>query len=220
MTLFATKSSEGVYNLTQMGYTAIIIGGIILFLLGNIIFNKETKMSIKQVAVSGMAVALAFFTSNIKLISMPMGGSVTMFSMLFICLIGYWYGTVAGIASAVAYGFLQLVIDPYIISLPQLIIDYICAFGALGLSGVFSKSKYGLYKGYVLGVFGRFVFAFISGWIFFGMYAKDYGFNHAYTYSFNYNISYLGLECFLTLIILFLPPVKKAMFVVKKMVTE
>lgn len=215
-----TKSKDGAYNLTNVGYTVIIIGGILLFLIGNIIFNTEKRMSIKQIAVSGMAVALAFFTSNVKLIKMPMGGSVTLFSMLFICLIGYWYGTVAGITSAVAYGFLQLVIDPYIISFPQMMVDYIFAFGALGLSGVFRNSKYGIYKGYVLGAFGRFVFSFLSGWIFFGTYAKDYGFSHAYTYSFNYNISYIGTECFLTLVILFLPPVKKAMATVKKIVTE
>lgn len=61
--------------------------------------------------------------------------------MLFLVLIGYWYGLRAGLMTAIAYGFLQLVSDPYIISIPQMLVDYIFAFGALGLSGLFSKSK-------------------------------------------------------------------------------
>ena len=68
--------------------------------------------------------------------------------------------------TAVAYGFLQLIVDPYIISIPQMLTDYIFAFGALGLSGIFSKSRYGLLKGYVAGVLGRYFFTFLSGMIF------------------------------------------------------
>ena len=56
-----------------------------------------------------------------------------------------------------------------------MLVDYIFAFGALGLSGLFSKSKNGLVKGYIAGVLGRYFFAFLSGMIFFGAYAADYG---------------------------------------------
>lgn len=42
---------------------------------------------------------------------------------------------------AVGYGILQMLIDPYIINVYQMFLDYIFAFGALGLSGVFSKVK-------------------------------------------------------------------------------
>ena len=62
---------------------------------------------------------------------------VTLLSMLVICLPGYWFGAAVGIATATAYGLLQLIIEPYIISIPQLIVDYFLAFGALGLSGFF-----------------------------------------------------------------------------------
>ena len=81
-----------------------------------------------------MAIAAAFVTSDIKLFHLPFGGSITLFSMLFLVLIGYWYGLRAGLMTAIAYGFLQLVSDPYIISIPQMLVDYIFAFGALGLS--------------------------------------------------------------------------------------
>ena len=36
---------------------------------------------------------------------------------------------------------LQLITGPYIISIPQLVCDYILAFGALGLAGIFHNKK-------------------------------------------------------------------------------
>jgi thiamine transporter ThiT len=78
--------------------------------------------------------------------------------MLFIVLIGWFYGLGSGLACAIAYGLLQLLIDPYILSLPQLLTDYILAFGALGLSGIFADKKHGLVKGYITGVLGRLFF--------------------------------------------------------------
>ena len=46
-----------------------------------------------------MAIALAVATSMIKVVKLPMGGSVTLFSMLFIVLIGYWYGIKTGLTA-------------------------------------------------------------------------------------------------------------------------
>ena len=128
-------------------------------------------------------------------------------------------GLRAGLMTAIAYGFLQLVSDPYIISIPQMLVDYIFAFGAPGLSGLFSKSKNGLVKGYIAGVLGRYFFAFLSGMIFFGAYAADYGMS-APVYSLVYNGIYLSVEAVLTLIILYLPPVKKVMGQLKTMATQ
>lgn len=55
-----------------------------------------------------MAMALAMLTSMVKVVDMPMGGSVTLLSMFFICLIGYLYGLRTGLTTAVAYGFCSL----------------------------------------------------------------------------------------------------------------
>jgi len=148
-----------------------------------------------------------------------MGGSVTLFSMLFICLTGYWYGLRTGLMTAIAYGLMQLIADPYIISFPQMLTDYVFAFGALGLSGLFSGSKNGLIKGYLAGILGRYFFAFLSGMIFFGTYAADYGMT-APVYSLLYNGSYIASEAILTLFVLSLPPVKKVMGQLKIMAQE
>ena len=49
-------------------------------------------MKIKELIVCAMALALGFIASYIKIFAMPFGGAVTLFSMFFVCLIGYWYG--------------------------------------------------------------------------------------------------------------------------------
>ncbi len=175
----------------------------------------EKKFTAKQLTFSAMAIALAMVTSMLKLWDMPMGGSVTLFSMLFIALIGNWYGLTTGLITGLAYGLLQLVIDPYILSIPQLVLDYFLAFGALGLSGIFSKSKNGLIKGYLLSVFGRFIFSTISGYIFFPTFMPEF-LDNALVYSICYNGFYIGAEAALTLVLLMLPPVNKALNEIKK----
>lgn len=209
------------FELTGAGYGILIacMAALLLaacFLSGKTKEGKKIKLDTKQLVFSSMAMALAMVTSMIKLVDMPMGGSVTLFSMFFICLIGYWYGLKGGLMTAVAYGFLQLIVDPYIISIPQMLTDYIFAFGALGLSGIFSKSRHGLLKGYVAGVLGRYFFTFLSGMIFFGSYASSYNMT-APVYSLVYNGSYIGLEALFTLMLAALPPVSRGLDRVRKM---
>ena len=225
--LFAKAVDDGyggkMYVPTTLGYVAIIAAIVIALLIASslIIGKREKKVSAKQLAVSAICVALAFLTSNIKLFSFPFGGSVTLLSMLFICVIGYWYGFGAGILTGVAYGFLQMIVDPYVLTLPQLLVDYPLAFGALGLSGIGyhfdKKHKYGgLLIGYICGVLGRYFFAFISGWIFFGEYAwKGWG---AVVYSLAYNGAYLGAEAAITIVIIAIPYVQRAFKNVKTII--
>ena len=89
---------------------------------------KHGKLTVKQLAFCAMAIALGTVLSNIKLFHFPTGGSITLLSMLVICLPGYWFGLGAGIATGVAYGVLQLLIDPYVLYTLQLVVDYLIAF--------------------------------------------------------------------------------------------
>lgn len=222
MSFFAAKIMDedgGIsYALTGAGYGALIAAMIAILLFGCIISggSGKKKISARQLVFSAMAMALAMVTSMVKIVDMPMGGSVTLCSMLFICLIGYMFGLRTGLMAAIAYGFLQLITNPYIISIPQMLTDYIFAFGALGLSGAFESRKNGLVWGYLFGVLGRFFFTFLSGMIFFGSYASYYNMT-APIYSFVYNGAYLGLEALITVIILSLPPVSRGLLKVKKM---
>lgn len=218
---YVDEYGDTLYTPTTLGYVVSIVVIALLLLACCAIFGAKKKFTARPMAFAAMAIALAFATSNIKLIHMPMGGSVTLLSMFFITLIGYWYGLGTGIAAAVAYGVLQLIVDPYILTIPQMLVDYIFAFGALGLSGIFSKSKFkfNVITCYLIGVLGRYFFAFLSGWIFFGTYASYYGFNSGVVYSLAYNAAYIAPEVGITVAVLVIPPVRKALAYVKRLAT-
>lgn len=207
---------EVTYVPTTLG-NVLLAAIIIALLIAAMLFAKRSrkKLSVKQLVFCAVSIALGTVLSNIKLFHFPTGGSITLLSMLIICLPGYWFGLGAGLMSGVAYGVLQMLIDPYILFPAQLVVDYLLAFGALGLSGLFTNAKHGLIKGYIAGVTGRYIFAVISGWIFFGSYAwEGWG---ALPYSLVYNGIYIFAEAAVTIIVLLLPPVKHAMARIKKM---
>jgi len=188
--------------------------------------SSTTMTKSKALAVCAMCIALAFMLNQVSLFRMPQGGSITPASMLFIVLAGYWLGPVYGFFAGVAMGLLNTATGAFIIHPVQYALDYLLAPGMLGLSGLFRKQKFGLLTGYVVGVFGRFVMVFLSGLIFFGILAGNFdalgmgsvAFWPAFTFSIIYNISYIGPEMIVTLVIISLPAMKHAIDVVTKSV--
>ncbi len=173
------------------------------------------SLNVKRLVYCAIAIALATVTSFMKLTSLPFGGSITLFSMLFICLIGYLYGLKTGFMTGMAYGILQLIMDPYIYVPVQVLLDFPLAFGALGLSGLFWKSRYGLVKGCVAGMMGRYLCHVISGYVFFAEYSPV-GMNPM-LYTLGYNLTYILPEMIATLILISIPSVVKALNQVKRM---
>ena len=187
--------------------------------VGGFFMSKEKKFTTKQMVFAAMAVALATVVATvIKLPSLPNGGSVTLFSMLLVTLVGYWYGPAIGIAAAVAFGILQFITGPYVVHPFQVIIDYPLAFGALGLSGFFANKKNGLLKGYLAGVLGRFFFASLSGLIFYTVYVDAFQENIVAIWaSLVYNMTYILPEAIITILLISVPAVKNALAQMKEM---
>ena len=213
---------DGSVRLTTTGILIVVAVIAVLLLVAAMMRHrnavKKTALTTKQLVYSAMAIALAVVCSMIKLFEMPMGGSVTLLSMLLIALIAYWYGPYVGIMTAVAYGLVQFVLSPIFYTVPQMLLDYPLAFGALGLAGFFSGKKGGLQCGYIVGVIGRFIFATISGVVFFASYAPEG--MHPLAYSVGYQASYLVPEAAVTLVILSIPPVAKALSRIKQQAVE
>ena len=176
--------------------------------------TQRSKRNLYSLVLCAILIALSFVLGMVKIIPMPYGGSITLFSMLAATLAGYFCGPKWGLTSGVALGLLNLIIDPVILFPMQVLLDYILAFGCLGLSGFFSSKKNGLFIGYIVAIIGRFCCSFLSGFLFFGEFAPE-GMNPI-GYSFLYNIFYIGGEGVLTLIVLALPPVKNAIYRLKK----
>ena len=211
-------------GLTTTGYAVSIIVGILLFIAALYFAGKQSekhKITTRQLVFSAMAVALAFVTSYIKIFSLPWGGSVTLCSMLFIVLVANWYGVQAGITVGLAYGILQFLQEPYVLSFFQVCCDYIFAFAALGVAGFFARKSHGLVKGYIAAVIARGVFHSLGGYLYWMSYMPD-NFPKSLTavYPIAYNYSYLLAEGIITVIIISIPTVAKALDNVKKLATE
>lgn len=220
MSFFLTYDAENwEYHLTTPGYVVLVILMVAALVIPIVLSRKNSKkMSAKQLTFCAVAMALALVTSFIKVASLPMGGSITLFSMFFMCFIGYLYGPKIGIMTGVAYGILQLIIEPYIYAPLQVLLDYPLAFGALGLSGFFSKKKFGLTTGVIVGILGRYICHVISGYVFFASYAPE-GMNPM-IYTLGYNATYIVPELIATVIVVSLPPVTKALKYVKTMANQ
>lgn len=215
-------NSEG--GLTTAGYVVTVVAGIILFLAAWFLAGRrsaEKKMSAKQLVFCGVAIALAYITSYIKIFNMPWGGSITLCSMLFIVLVANWYGVGTGLFVGLVYGILQFIQEPYVLSFFQVCCDYIFAFAALGLAGVFAKSNHGLLKGYILAVVARGAFHALGGYLYWMDYMPD-NFPKSLTavYPILYNYSYLLVEGVITVIVISIPAVAKGLARVKKMAVE
>ncbi len=150
--------------------------------------------------------AVAFVLNHITLFRMPQGGSITAFSMFAIFLVSYLFGPRQGILAGMAFGLLDLILNPYVIHPIQILLDYPLAFGAIGIGGLLRNKKNGMITGYLLGVVGRYLVVVLSGIIFWGMYAAE-GFN-AVSWSFFYNMTYILPEVIATIAILMIPQVR------------
>lgn len=211
-------------GLTSTGYAVCIFAGIILFVAALAFAQKgseKKKMSTRQLVFCAMAMALAFVTSYIKIFTLPWGGSVTLCSMLFIVLVANWYGVQTGILVGLAYGILQFIQEPYVLSFFQVCCDYILAFAALGVAGFFAKSSHGLVKGYIAAVIARGAFHALGGYLYWMDYMPS-NFPKALTsvYPIVYNYSFLLAEAVITLIIISIPAVGKGLARIKQTATE
>ena len=211
-------NAEG--GLTTAGYVVCAIAGIALFVLA-ILFagrnSEKKKMGTRQLVFCAMAIALAYVTSYLKLFSLPWGGSVTLCRMLFIVLIGNWYGVQTGIFAGLAYGIMQFLQEPYVLSFFQVCCDYILAFAALGVAGFFAKSSHGLLKGYIAAVIARGAFHALGGYLYWMDYMpENFPQSLKAVYPIVYNYSFLLAEAVITVIIISIPAVVKGLGQVKK----
>ena len=218
---------DGSVRLTAPGIAVVVIIIALLVVVAAIIRHKDSEkkrtLTTKQLVYSAVAIALAVVCSMIKFANLPMGGSVTLFSMLFIALIGYWYGPKIGISCAFAYGIMQFLQGggTYILSPMQACLDYFFAFAALGVSGFFYKKKNGLVIGYIVAILARGLFHTIGGYIYWMDYMPDnFPSSLAIVYPILYNYAYILLEGVVTIIVIMLPPVKKAFAYAKRIATE
>ncbi|MFQ9805438.1 MAG: energy-coupled thiamine transporter ThiT [Christensenellales bacterium] len=163
-----------------------------------------------MLANGALCIALSTVLSFITLYKMPQGGSITLASMLPMFLFAYAYGVGPGMLVGAAYGFVQFLQGGlYFVHPVELLLDYPLAFAMLGLAGLSNKfsDQWGMIPGIILGTFGRFVCAFLSGLIFFGMYAPEG--QNVVIYSMVYNGLYLVPEAIICIVLAMIPQIRQ-----------
>jgi len=159
--------------------------------------NKEiTKSNTKRLVLTAMMLAIAtviaFICSLIPFLNFPFGGGITICSMLPIIVISYMYGTKWGLFTGFTYSIIQMmlgyrtigalftptsdefqgILNAFLIC----IIDYILAYTALGLGGIFrgkvQNKGLAICLGSIVSLAICYAFHVLSGFIFYGAWAS------------------------------------------------
>lgn len=130
-----TPSNNVLFYFLSAILCVVIFGGAFLF-------NKDSENNAKYVTYAGVCIATSYALSFVKFLQMPQGGSVTLASMLPLMLFAYKFGTKKGVLAGFVYGLLQLIQNPVIYHPLQVFMDYMVAFSALGLTGMFRKFNF------------------------------------------------------------------------------
>ncbi len=168
--------------------------------------TQSSRKKTRALVYGALCLSLSFVLSYLKVFEMPMGGSITLFSMLPLTMYAAAFGPVYGFTAAFAYSLLQVAQGAYVIHWAQFLLDYILAFTCMGLASLFPKS---LPLGIAVSGLARLACSVLSGVIFFSSYAIEAGYQSAWLYSIAYNGSSLGVDTLLCVLAAFLPAVKQ-----------
>lgn len=173
---------------------------------------KSSINMTRRLTETAIMIALATALSYVTIFTLPMGGSITLFSQVPIIIIGYRYGLKWGALTGVIHGILQMLLQglgnfAYVKGIVAYLIlifaDYVVAFMALGIGGamfkkVIKNQAVALGLGAFVGSLIRFICHFISGVTIWGEYAD--GWKSVWAYSLGYNGSYMAVEAVISVI--------------------
>ena len=203
-------------DVTLTGWILLVVLIAVGAALMMIARNKQ-KWTPQMLANAAICMALSFVLSYIRLFKLPQGGSVTPASLLPIIAFAYYHGSIPGLVVGIAYGFLQMIQDPWIVGAVQAALDYPLAFGSIALAGLAGelarRQKCGELVSWIGGVafvgIARFICHVLSGVVFFAEYAEGSGLSPL-VYSLSYN-SFVFVDLAICLVVVAFPQVRKAL---------
>ncbi|MBE6601788.1 MAG: ECF transporter S component [Ruminococcaceae bacterium] len=181
---------------------------------------------VRTLCECAILLALSIVLSYIKFFKLPFDGSITLFSMLPVCLIAIRHGIKWGLGTAFCFSWFQILqggifawgLTPVML-ISSLFLDYIAAYTVLGLAGIFRKKGFwGMLGGIALVCALRFLIHFLAGIILWANFEEFVAFgkewiNRPVLYSICYNGVYMLPETVLTVgvgaVLLKIPQIKK-----------
>ena len=142
-TVFENLKFEGVD--TAAAGTAIMIvllAVMVLIAVGvnvvpKLVHKWEAEYTTRDLTYGAVCLAMAYALSWIKLFEMPLGGAVTLASLLPVYLYCYYFGFRKGTVLAAAFMLLQFTQGVYVVSPWSAFFDYILPYFALCVVGLF-----------------------------------------------------------------------------------
>ncbi len=174
-----------------------------------------TTSKTKRMVECSLLIAVGIVLAQIKIFTMPYGGSVTLVSGLPFILISYRHGVKWGLTAGLANGLLQIITGWYAPPAGTItaivlcvLLDYLLAFACLGMADIFRKpfknAKAGIAVSVICVITMRFICSFLSGAMLWGSYQSYYEWAEGmsvWMYSLLYNASYMAPEAIITAIV-------------------
>lgn len=155
----------------------------------------------RMIAEAGVAIAIAQVLSFITLFHMPQGGSIKAASLVPLMIFAYRWGGTRGIWAGVVYGVLHFLLGfKSSIHYLSIILDYLVAYGAIGVCGYFKDNMTGLVSGSIVAIALRWFASVTSGAVVFASYAPQG--QNPWIYSMIYNASYMVPDGILNIVVL------------------
>lgn len=127
---------------------------------------NKSRLRVRGLCEGAVLLAMAVvlnYLSKMVFANMPNGGSVSL-AMFPILLYAHRWGVGRGVLMGFAYGMLDMLLDGgYAWGWQSILLDYLLAYAALGLGGVFRGKAWGIFPGIAVGCLGRFAVHYISG---------------------------------------------------------
>lgn len=167
--------------------------------------TNRTHFFIRMLCEGALLVALCQIVDLFPLWKMPWGGSVSLCMVpffIFACRWGLGWGLVAG----TALGVLQFMSSGGLaLGWPSILGDYLIAYMALALAGIFRGKNWSIYAGATVGCAARFLVHYVVGATIWAEYMPETFFGLTMTtpwfYSLLYNGFYMVLDWLLCLVI-------------------
>ena len=221
MIVYYTSGDAAEWNWVSkddVGDAALYISAVVLavVIVGVSFITDRTKgFATRDITFAAICIALSFALSYIRIVRMPMGGSITFASMLPLMIYSYMFGCKKGLIAGLVYGVLQAIQDPWILHPAQFVLDYITAFMAIALTGCLrnvsplnGKMRTQFTLGAIIAGVARYISHYFSGVFAFGMfgadYAEEYGISalaNPYVYSLVYQSLYIIPEMIIAIVV-------------------
>ncbi len=189
---------------------AFALIGIIMLIIG---LTKKKKITTLQLVESALMIAISVVLNELLKIPSPLGGGLTVVSMLPLVLISHRHGAAWGLFTAFVFSLIEMIFglknigyaESTVMAIGIMFLDYILAYSVIGLSGIFGKKR----SSVAIGIAVTFTLRFISHWVagawIWGVWMPDeymgMTMTNPWIYSALYNGWYMAAELVLTEIV-------------------